>query len=167
MFGIEPLISGYILAGEALAWSAATMMVAAATVSAGRMLIRVGTALVAAGAAGLALVVPAGSLAGIIVCVLLPGVGFGLCWPAIVQRTVRFAAEPERALAAAAPGTVQRIGYAVGAAATGIAANQSGLADGMSLAAARAAGFWVFAAFIPVLVVGLGAAWRFTAAKEP
>ena len=167
MFGIEPLISGYILAGEALAWSAATMMVAAATVSAGRMLIRVGTALVAAGAAGLALVVPAGSLAGIVVCVLLPGVGFGLCWPAIVQRTVRFAAEPERALAAAAPGTVQRIGYAVGAAATGIAANQSGLADGMSLGAARAAGFWVFAAFIPVLVVGMGAAWRFTAAKEP
>ena len=167
MFGIEPLISGYILAGEALAWSAATMAVAAATVSAGRMLIRVGTALVAAGAAGLALAVPAGSLAGIVVCVLLPGVGFGLCWPSIVQRTVRFAAEPERALAAAAPGTVQRIGYAVGAAATGIAANQSGLADGMSLAAARAAGFWVFAAFIPVLVVGLGAAWRFTAAKEP
>jgi hypothetical protein len=167
MFGTEPLISGYILAGEALAWSAGTMAVSAAPVSAGKVLIRVGTALVAAGAAGLALAVPAGSLVGIVACVLLQGVGFGLCWPSIVQRTVRFAAAPERALAAAAPGTVQRIGYAVGAAAAGIAANLSGLADGISLAAARTAGFWVFAAFVPMLLVGLGAAWRFTAAKEP
>ena len=59
-------------------------------------------------------------------------------------------------------GTVQRIGYAIGAAATGIAANMSGLAAGVSAEAASAAGFWVFAGFIPVLLVGLAAAWRFT-----
>jgi hypothetical protein len=46
-------------------------------------------------------------------------------------------------------------------------ANLSGLADGISLAAARSAGFWVFAAFVPVLTVGMVAAWRFTAAAEP
>lgn len=167
LFGVQPLFSGYILAGEALAWSAATMAIAAAPLAAGRMLIRAGAALVALGSAGLAVVVPAGSLTGIVVCVLLPGVGFGLCWPAIVQRTVRFASEPERTLAAAAPGIVQRVGYAVGAAASGVAANLAGLADGISMAAARAAGFWVFAAFVPLLVVGLVAAWRFTAAADP
>jgi hypothetical protein len=57
---------------------------------------------------------------------------------------------------------VQRIGYAVGTAAAGIAANLSGLIDGVSVAAAKAAGFWVFAAFIPVLVVAVASAWRFT-----
>ncbi len=167
MFGVQPLVSGYILAGEALAWSAATMAIAAAPVSAGRTLIRTGTALVVLGSAGLAFAVPAGSLVAVVACVLLPGVGFGLCWPAIVQRTVHYAAEPERALAAAAPGIVQRIGYAVGAAASGVVANLAGLADGISLAAARAAGFWVFAAFIPVLTLGMVAAWRFTAEAEP
>lgn len=167
MFGTEPLVSGYILALEALAWSAATIAVAAAPISAGRVLIRTGTVLVALGSAGLAVAIPAGSFAGIVACVLLPGVGFGLCWPAIVHRTVRYASESERALAAAAPGTVQRIGYAVGAAATGIAANLAGLADGVSLAAARSAGFWVFAAFVPMLAIGVVAAWRFTAEAEP
>ena len=165
LFGIAPLVSGYLLAGEALAWSAATLAIAAVPAGAGRVLIRVGAAVVAAGTAGLALAVPAGSLMGIVACLLLQGAGFGLCWPAVVQRTVQCAAEPERTLAAAAPGTVQRIGYAVGAAATGIAANLSGLADGASAPAARAAAFWVFAAFVPVLAAGVLAAWWFTAEK--
>ena len=53
-------------------------------------------------------------------------------------------------------------GFAIVVAATGIAANASGLADGISAEAARSAGFWVFAGFIPVLVAGLAGAWRFT-----
>ncbi len=44
----------------------------------------------------------------------------------------------------------------------GIAANLSGLSDSISATAAKTAGFWVFAAFVPVLVVGLICAWRFT-----
>lgn len=62
---------------------------------------------------------------------------------------------------------MQRIGYAVGAAASGIVANRSGLTDGISLDAARSAGFWVFAAFVPVPTVDMVAAWRFTAEAEP
>ena len=166
LFGIAPLVSGYLLASEALAWSAATMAVAALPVSAGRLLIRIGTTVVAVGAAGLVAAVPAGSLLGILVCLLLQGAGMGLCWPSIVQRTVRCADPGEAGLAAAAPGTVQRIGLAVGAAASGIFANLAGLAHGVSPDAARAAGFWVFAAFVPVLAVALPAAWRFTADRD-
>jgi hypothetical protein len=44
----------------------------------------------------------------------------------------------------------------------GIAANLSGLAQGISVAAAKSAAFWVFAAFIPVLIVALVCAWMFT-----
>ena len=115
-----------------------------------------------AGSAGFAIAVPAGSLVAMIVCGLLQGAGFGLCWPAIVQRTVRFADADERSLASAAVSTVQRIGYAVGTAAVGIAANAAGLADGAAAPAVRAAGFWVFAAFIPVLAIGVASAWEFT-----
>ena len=163
MFGTEPLASGYILAGEALAWSAATISVAGLPASAGRALIRSGVSSIVAGAAGFAFVVPVGSYIGMVICALLQGVGFGLCWPSIIQRVTRCADEGEHMLAAAAPGTLQRIGYAVGTAATGIAANASGLADGITAIAAREAGFWVFAGFLPVLVVGLVSAWRFTA----
>jgi MFS family permease len=162
LFGTKPLVTGYILAGEAIAWSLATLAVSSATPSADQWLIRAGAAGVAVGAAGFAIAVPSGSLLGMVLCGLLQGAGFGLCWPAIVHRTVRFADPAEQSLASASVSTVQRIGYAVGTAAVGIAANVSGLAEGVSAAAAKTAGFWVFAAFIPVLMIGLLSAWRFT-----
>jgi MFS family permease len=162
LFGTRPLITGYILAGEAIAWSLATLAVGSATPSADSWLIRGGALGVFAGSAGFAIAVPAGSLVTMIVCGLLQGAGFGLCWPAIVQRTVRFADADQRSLASTSVSTVQRIGYAVGTAAVGIAANAAGLADGAAAPAVRAAGFWVFAAFIPVLAIGVASAWGFT-----
>lgn len=162
LFGTQPLVIGYILAGECIAWSVATLAVASATPAADVWLIRGGAMGVALGAAGFAIAVPSGSLAGMIACGLLQGAGFGLCWPIVVQRTVRYSDPAEQSLASASVSVVQRIGYAVGTAAVGIAANISGLADGISVAAAKTAGFWVFAAFIPVLLIGLASAWRFT-----
>ena len=165
MFDTEPIISGFILAGEALAWSAATLSVSGMPGSAGRALIRLGAVLVALGVAGFAIAVPAGSFPGMVACAVLQGVGFGVGWPSIVQLVVRHADPADQILASTAPGTLQNIGYAVGAAASGIAANVAGLADGISIPAARAAGVGVFAGFMPVLAVGLLAAWRFTRIK--
>jgi MFS family permease len=163
LFGTQPLVSGFILAGEAVAWTLGTLMVSKAPVSADRWLIRVGTTLIALGAGGFAIVVPAGVLAGMVLCALLQGLGFGLCWPSIVHRMARLSDEAERPLAVTSPETMQRIGYAVGAAAVGIAANLSGLAAGISIAAAKSAAFWVFAAFVPALIFALICAWTFTA----
>jgi MFS family permease len=162
LFGTPALISGYILAGEAVAWSLATLAVSKAPLSADRWLIRIGAGCVALGAGGFAVAVPAGVLAGMVLCALLQGFGFGLCWPSIVHRLVRFSEAGEQALAVSSPDTMQRIGYAVGAAAVGIAANLSGLAAGMSIAAAKSAAFWVFAAFVPLLIFALVSAWNFT-----
>src|SRR6202035_5246884 len=97
---------------------------------------------------------------------LLQGFGFGLCWPAIAHRLVRFSTPSERSLASASQTTVQRIGYAVGTAAAGIAANVTGLNEGISIAAAKAAGFWVFAGFIPILCFAVLSAWKFTTASR-
>ncbi|MDB6087069.1 MAG: transporter, partial [Gammaproteobacteria bacterium] len=165
LFDTKPLVTGYILAGEAIAWSLGTMAAAGATPADDLRLIRGGAAAIAIGAAGFAVTVPAGSLIGTVACALLQGAGFGVCWPAVVQRTVRFSDPAERSLASSSVSTMQRIGYAVGTAAVGIAANMSGLAEGVSAAAAEAAAFWVFAAFIPVLMLGLWSAWRFTHAR--
>lgn len=167
LFATNPLFSGYALAAEALAWSLATMAVSAAPLSADKPLIRVGAVAVSAGVAGFAWAVPEGSLVGIVVCSLLQGVGFGLFWPAVVHRLVRYANPDEKDLAAASPSTIQRIGYALGTAIAGIVANLCGLAEGVSAAAARSAAFWVFAGFIPVLAAALFGAWRFTAASMP
>jgi len=166
LFDTHPFVTGYILAGEAIAWSLASLAVSSATPAADGWLIRGGTLAVVVGSGGFALAVPSNSLAGMVVCGLLQGGGFGLCWPAVIQRLVRFSAPADQSVASASASTVQRIGYAIGTAAVGIAANVAGLADGISIPAAKAAGFWVFAAFIPMLGLGLLSAWKFTTAAE-
>jgi MFS family permease len=163
LFDTKPLVTGYILAGEAIAWSLATLAASRVRPADDQWVIRGGAVTIAVGAAGFALTVPAGSLSGTVGCALLQGAGFGVCWPAIVQRIVRLADPGERSLASSSVSTMQRIGYAVGTAAVGIAANLSGLSDSTSATAAKTAGFWVFAAFVPVLVLGLVCAWAFTA----
>jgi predicted MFS family arabinose efflux permease len=162
LFGTQPLICGCILAGESVAWSIATLSVSRLPVSSDRVLIRIGTALVALGVAGFAFAVPMGRLPAIALCALLQGAGFGLCWPSIVRRITDLSHEADRPLAVTSPETMQRIGYAVGAAAVGIAANLSGLAAGVSIGAAKTAAFWVFAAFVPSLLLALVCAARFT-----
>src|SRR5260221_5300099 len=149
-FAVDPLSSGYLMAAEAIAWSVCTMMIAGARESMDWLLIRLGAALIALSGAGFIIAMPVGALPGILVCMLLQGAGFGICWPFIVRRIVILATASERDLAASAAPTVQRIGYAVGAAAAGIAANAAGLGDGATVETARAAGFSVFAAFLPL-----------------
>ncbi|HEX3498221.1 MAG TPA: MFS transporter, partial [Stellaceae bacterium] len=162
-FAVDPLVSGYLMAAEALAWSLCTVMTAGVRESRDWLVIRLGVAVIAVSGVGFIIVMPAGALPGILVCMLLQGAGFGLCWPFIVRRTVILAPAHERGLAASAAPTVQRIGYAVGAAAAGIAANAAGLGDGITVETARAAAFWVFAAFLPLFAIGAAAALRFTA----
>jgi MFS family permease len=167
LFGTNPLIAGYILAAESLAWSLATLVASKTDAVSEILEIRIGALVISMGAAGFAIAVPAGAMQGIVVCALLQGLGFGLCWPAILHRLVRFSIPSERSLASASQTTIQRIGYAVGTAAAGIAANVAGLGEGISIAAAKAAGFWVFAAFIPILCLAVLSAWRFTTDSLP
>lgn len=162
LFGTDPLIAGYMLAAEGLAWSVAAVASSRIGSASEVRSIRTGVAVIGMGAAGFAIAVPTGMMSAILACALLQGLGFGLCWSAIVHRLVRFSSAPERSLACASQTTVQRIGYAVGTAAAGIAANVAGLDQGISIAAAKSAGFWVFAAFIPILCIALIGSWQFT-----
>jgi MFS family permease len=167
LFGTKPLIAGFILAVEAIAWSLATLLVTRAPIASEKFLIRLGALLVAVGAAGFAAVVPLGSLAGMLACAALQGAGFGLCWPSIVLRLVRSSPSADQAVASASPATVQRIGYAVGTALVGVSANLSGLQAGISIPAVKSASVWVFAGFIPILLLALLCAWRFTREPSP
>ena len=151
-FGVGALTSGYILAAESLAWSGATVAISGLGPRYERRVIGAGVALAIAGAIGFAPAVRFGSLAGIILCVLLQGGGFGMFWPYSTRRILLSATEGDGVLAAGAMPTVQRIGYAVGAAAAGIAANRAGLSDGAPADLVRRAGFWMFAAFVPALI---------------
>lgn len=163
MMDTSSLMAGYVLAAESISWSIASILIASLPAAAAPKLIRLGALGIVCGIGGFAVAVPCASLIGIIASGILQGAGFGLCWPPLVARIITLAPARETALAANASSTVQRIGYAVGAAATGIAANAAGLAAEASQATVQEAGFWIFAAFAPLLLAGLVFAWRFSA----
>jgi MFS family permease len=158
LHGASPVQAGYVLGAEAFAWTAAALLVA------GRrrqtLYIRAGVTLVVLSVFALGLVVPRGRLWLAAGCALMQGAGFGLLWALMSSRIVANTAKSEQALASSATPTTQMIGIAVGAAASGVIANLLGFGQGLTRGRAEAAGFWLFAAFVPLALVAGAAAWR-------
>jgi MFS family permease len=93
-------------------------------------------------------------------CAMLEGASFGILWAFNIARLVANAPPDEQAIASSSAPTMQSIGTAVGSAASGVIANLLGFGHGLDLERARAGGFWLFAAFLPLTALGALAAWR-------
>jgi MFS family permease len=157
---IPILTTGYIIAAESIAWSILSILVASAPPRRERLIIVGGAVMIAAGVAGFAYTVPAGSIPLILLCALLQGGGFGVAWPFLTRIIVASARHDEQTIASAAVPTMQRIGYAVGAALTGMVANASGFSEGLNREAAANVASWLFLAFLPLGILGCLAALR-------
>ena len=86
----------------------------------------------AAGLAGVAVLMSAQPVVVLPALIALVGLGIGACWGFGVQRLMGGAKPGEGDLAASAVATVQQTGFALGAAAAGIVATLSGLSHGLS-----------------------------------
>ncbi len=160
LHGISMLTTGYIIAAESIAWSILSILVANAPPERERTIIVCGALMIAAGIAGFAYTVPHGSIPLILFCALLQGGGFGIAWPFVTRIIVASAPANEQTIASSAVPTMQRIGYAVGAASAGIVANASGFSEGLNRTAAANAGVWLFLAFVPLGLLGAIAAYK-------
>jgi len=158
LHGISVLTAGYIIAAESISWSILSILVANAPPRHERPIIVGGALMIAAGIAGFAYTVPAGSIPLILLCALLQGGGFGIAWPFVTRIVVAAAPAAERAIASSAVPTMQRIGYAVGAAFCGIVANASGFSEGLTGETAASVAKWLFLAFVPLGILGCLAA---------
>jgi MFS family permease len=163
LFGASPITAGYVLGGEAMAWTATALIFAGPSRIA--LKIRIGAVMVAVGVVALSLIMPRGPLALIAVCGLALGGGFGVSWAFIAGRIVANAPPAEEALASSSIPTTQMIGGALGAATSGAIANMLGFGHGIDAAKAATGGFWLFAAFVPLALVGCVAAWRLAAPR--
>ena len=161
--GFSALAAGYVIAGEAAAWTVLGLIVAHLTGAWPVRMIRLGAVVATLGVLLSALVFPSGSVWGVIVAGLFLGGGFGLSWAFMSQRILAALPLEERAIGAAAMTTVRLTGAAVGAAAAGAVANLVGFSEGLSEATAKAAGLWVFVSILPVAMLGVWTAWRLTA----
>ncbi|MDB5472679.1 MAG: transporter [Caulobacter sp.] len=156
--GASPLVAGYVVTAVAGGWTVLALLVAGVQNRDGLM-IRLGASVILAGALFSTWALPMGALWLGAAGMATVGAGFGLCWAFATRRILSGLDEEQQALASSAVPTAQLIGGAVGAAAAGAVANALGFAGGVGPSAA-VSGFWLFAAFLPVAVVGWWAAWR-------
>jgi MFS family permease len=163
LYGVTPITAGYILVSEAMAWTIAAFIVAGRPGS-GRF-IRLGGAGIVVGVALFALMTSRAGAALVPVCTILEGASFGVLWAFNIARLVANAPPREQAIASSSAPTMQSIGTAVGSAASGVIANFLGFGHGLDIARAQAGGVWLFAAFLPLTVLGALAAWRVSLAR--
>jgi hypothetical protein len=164
--GLSALEAGYVIAGEAAAWTLMGLLVAHLTGAWPLRMIRLGAVVATLGVLIAAFTMPSASLVGVIAAGLFLGGGFGLSWAFMSQRILASLPEgEERAIGAAAMTTVRLTGSAVGAAAAGAVANLVGFSTGLTDATAQAAGLWVFVSVLPLAVLGVWCAFKLTWAK--
>jgi len=161
IYGISALEAGYIVALSSIGWSTAAISSASAHERHDGKLIMAGMCVLTLPVFGFMIVVPNGPFWLIPAFAILEGAGFGMAWTFILRRAESISAIEERDRLAGALPTIHRLGYAIGAAVIGIAANSSGFSQGVSLKTAQSAGYRMFAVSLPFAAIGLFAAWRF------
>ena len=160
IFGATPLMAGYIIALESLAWTLTAIFTSGLGGRIEPRLIRMGAFFVIVSTLGLIYAMPSGPLWLIAFFSVIMGMGFGMSWSFVSKRIISNVPETERTQASASIPTFMRVSMALGSALSGIIANYSGFSEASSQAVAQNVAFWCFAAFIPLLFVGLVTSWR-------
>jgi hypothetical protein len=159
-FGLSALEGGYVVAIEALAWTAASLSVAGAGPLWRSRLIVAGPAAILLGSIGLIMLMPGASLAAIAAAGAMLGAGYGLSYSFISQRVIGAFSEAERARGSSAIGAVRNAGGALGAALAGIAANAAGFGKGIDAGNLAPIVWGTFGIAIPFALCGLIASLR-------
>ncbi|MCR5878984.1 MFS transporter [Phenylobacterium sp. J367] len=160
--GFSPLWAGYAIGAESLAWTIAAIAVAHAGPVWDRRWIRFGAICLVASLVILAATMANGPLIWVLTGGALMGAAFGFSWAFMSRRVLAALSDEDRAIGSSAITAVRQTGAAAGAAISGVAANLAGFSQGLTAESATSAGFWVFAAVIPLAVAGTWASFRLT-----
>jgi MFS family permease len=153
--GVSALTAGYIVACSSIGWSVMAVLVSGLPERFDRLMIALGMTVVTFSILGFLHAVPEGPVWLIAAFAAVEGGGFGIAWTFILRRTTGLADSDEVQRISGAIPTIQRLGYALGAACVGIVANVSGLLSAGTGEEAARVSRWVFASCIPFAAIGL------------
>ncbi len=162
LYGLSPLQVGFVIMLESVGWTLGAVFLSGLSPQAERYLIRSGSVLVAFGLISMAAFLPNGPLAVVIVCIMLQNVGMGMMWGYIVRRVVDSADADEKDRTSTLIPATQQLGFALGAALSGLIANGLGLSAALSPERLKVITVWLFIGFLPCALVGIVLAWKFT-----
>tara|TARA_R110002049_G_scaffold137350_2_gene297336 strand:- start:17286 stop:18719 length:1434 start_codon:yes stop_codon:yes gene_type:complete len=149
------LTAGYVIACSSIGWTLTAIAVSGSAEKHDRMWIALGMGVTTFSIVGFTYAVPAGPVWVIALFALLEGGGFGLAYTFILRRITALADQDEVQRVTGAIPTIQRIGYALGAAYIGIIANASGFLTMQTPAEAGAVAQILFLSCLPLAGVGL------------
>lgn len=156
LHGFDPLSSGYLIAAASMGWTLVAIVVAGARGAWVNRFLVLGPLIMAAGLAGTALLTSTPHHATLTIAVALVGCGIGMPWSFMAERIMRGAREGEGTVAAASVATIQQMGFALGGALAGLAANSSGLSPSLGHAGLLTASFWTPVVFlVPAMLAAL------------
>jgi MFS family permease len=156
----SPLTAGYVVGAIAAGWTLCAMVFGHTPAEKDGRLVRLGAGVILLGAGLAAWATARGTLVETAAAFAVLGAGFGLAHAFVARRAIGGAPADEQAMASSAVPTAQLIGGAVGAAGAGALANVLGFSHGIDPTLAATHGLVLFGAFLPLAVVGFGAAWR-------
>ena len=162
LHGLDPLSAGYGVACASLGWTAAAVLAAGAPDAWRARFILLGplTMAISLVAAGLF----ADSAVPLLYLAIFGiGVGIGICWAFVAQRIMSGARKGEEAVAASSVPTMQQMGFALGAALSGLVANTAGFAVGLPHEAMAHVAFVVPVSFAVSAAIGCVVALRLNA----
>lgn len=147
--GTSALIAGYIVACSSVGWTLAAVFASGSPERLDRQMIAIGISLVVMSIGGFVYSIPNGPIWLVAIFAALDGAGFGLAWTFILRRTTSLAEPDEVQRISGAMPTVQRLGYALGAAYVGIVANAAGFASMGSVVEAADIARLIYIACLP------------------
>lgn len=163
LHGASALEAGYVVACSSIGWTLLAVLVSGAPERHDPKFIAAGMVMVTASILGFAYSLPNGPLWLIALFAAMEGGGFGMAWTFILRQTTKLAPTAETERIAGAIPTVQRLGYALGAAYVGIVANAAGFADAAGRGETTQVATTIFLACLPFAALGLVALGYFLA----
>lgn len=159
--GVSLLIAGYMVACSSIGWSIAAIVFSRVDESNDRKMIVLGMVTLTVSIIGFVFSVPYGPIWLVACFAFLEGTGFGMSYAFILRLITNASSENETERVSAAIPTVQRMGYAIGAAYVGIIANAVGIGGASDQATFAHVAFWIFVSCLPIALLGLLAACKF------
>jgi MFS family permease len=163
--GYSPLLAGYVIGVESLAWTAAAFLVTGRLEKFDATWVRLGAVFLVASLVILPWALADQPLVWVLAGATLLGAAFGLSWSFMSQRIMAALSSEDRAIGTSAIMAVRQTGAAAGAALSGAAANLVGFSEGLTPETARAASVSVFVVAIPLALAGTWAAFRLTKSR--
>ena len=165
-YAMSPLQAGFIVLIESLAWGSAAVLMSSVRAELEPRLIRCGSSMVIVGLLALGFSFSSDRLWAVIASIMLLNGGMGMMWGFIIKRVIGAAAEGEKDRTSSLLPITQQIGFALGAALSGLIANGMGIESLTNAEHLQRITFWLFIGFVPVALLGNWFAWRFVSSRR-